>query len=568
MSLSMSRETRKESGASHGSVFWWRLAVLLALVALFAGILLTGVSVWFLGSVALAGAGGAAYTFNFHIPAALIRMFAMARTAAKYGERLVGHKAALLDQVSRRAALFSAMAAAPKVRGASWQLGDQDRLADFIDDVENMDFARLRVGLPLLATAAGLVFAAAVTFFVAPMALAAILPILLGVAARARWLLPSLARDWHSARLRRRAAGRRLGAGLGAVVPLQAEHVWSKTLRASFAALSSADAHLLRSRRRMAVADTLVGLLGPACGVVVLATAWLDGLRGEALLPAAFVAFAWLAVGEAMQGASRILLARVKEEAASRTLKAWSAGTSHDDVRAGDEKPFRLGRLEIEALTRCAPDGRPLGDTVDFILEAGHPTVLSGPSGAGKTSLLKQVAGWLDADGDGKLLGDGSMLSPPSRRQLTFLGLHDAAVLSDSVRENLFAPGATDAECWAALDTVELGERVRLTGGLEGWITQDRLSLGEAHRLNLARALLSPLPLILLDEPGEHLDTLQARRIVERLSTHLQDRILLVSSHKASDSWKGAREFRLASSDATLSDGVPQQPLQPVGKDM
>lgn len=72
------------------------------------------------------------------------RMFAMARTAAKYGERLVGHKAALLDQVSRRAALFSAMAAAPKVRSAGWQLGDQDRLADFIDDVENLDFARLR----------------------------------------------------------------------------------------------------------------------------------------------------------------------------------------------------------------------------------------------------------------------------------------------------------------------------------------------------------------------------------------------------------------------------------------
>ncbi|WP_016922201.1 ATP-binding cassette domain-containing protein, partial [Methylocystis parvus] len=164
----------------------------------------------------------------------------------------------------------------------------------------------------------------------------------------------------------------------------------------------------------------------------------------------------------------------------------------------GDDQPFHLGRLEIKALTRCAPDGRPLGDTVDLVLETGHPTVLSGPSGVGKTSLLKQVAGWLDADG--KLVGDGIVLSAASRRQFTFLGLHDAAVLSDSVRENLFAPGTTDAECRAALDIVELGERVRLAGGLEGWITQDKLSLGEAHRLNLARALLSPLPLILLDE--------------------------------------------------------------------
>ncbi|MFE0016829.1 ATP-binding cassette domain-containing protein [Mesorhizobium sp. NPDC059054] len=543
MSLFISPEENK-SEAPQGSIFWWRLALLLALVALFSGILLTGVSVWFLGAVALAGAGGAAYTFNFHIPAALIRLFAMARTAAKYGERLVGHKAALLDQVSRRAMLFSAMAAAPRVRSASWQLGDQDRLADFIDDVENLDFAKLRVQLPLQATAVGLAFTVAATIVVAPMALLVALPILLGVIVCARWLLPVLAKNWHSARLDKRAAGRRLGTALGAVVPLQAEHAWPETLTTSFAALARTDARLLLSRRRMAVADTLVGLLGPIAGLAVLGSAWLNGQRGEALLAAAFVAFAWLALGEAAQGASRILHAHVKEGAASKALKAWTAGTSPDDAPARSQ-PFRLSRLQIIALRRCAPHGRPLGGTVDLILEAGRPTVLSGPSGCGKTSLLKQVGGWLEADGGGKLIGDGIELMASSRRKLTYLGLHDAAVLSDSVRENLFAPDATDAECWAALDVVELGERVRLAGGLDGWITQDTLSLGEAHRLNLARALLSPLPMILLDEPGEHLDREQARRIVERLIARLQHRILLVSSHKASDAWEAAQELKL-----------------------
>lgn len=545
MSLFNSPDAGNRSEVPHGSIFWWRLAMLLALVALFAGILLTGVSVWFLGAVALAGAGGAAYAFNFHVPAALIRLFAMARTAAKYGERLVGHKAALLDQASRRATLFSAMAAAPKVRSAAWQLGDQDRLADFIDDVENLDFAKLRVQLPLLATAAGLAFAVIATLLVTPVALAVILPVLLGVSACAYWLLPSLAKDWHSARLHKRTAGRRLGAGLGAVAPLQAEHAWSRTLSESFAALSRADARLLRSRRGMAVVDTVVGLLGPVAGLVVLGSAWLDGLRGQSLLPAAFVAFSWLALGEAMQGASRILLARVKEDAASRTLKVWTAGTPPDHAPVRGE-PFRLSRLEIIALQRCAPNGRPLGGTVDFILEAGRPTVLSGPSGCGKTSLLKQIAGWLEADeSGGKLIGDGVELTVSSRRKLAFLALHDAAVLSDSVRENLFAPDATDAECWAALDIAELGERVRLAGGLDGWITQGTLSLGEAHRLNLARAVLSPLPMIVLDEPGEHLDTEQARRIVERLIVRLQDRILLVASHKASGIRAMARELKL-----------------------
>ncbi len=54
----------------------WRYATLLALAALLCGLLLGGLSAWFLGSVAIAGLTAAALTFNFHIPAALVRLFA------------------------------------------------------------------------------------------------------------------------------------------------------------------------------------------------------------------------------------------------------------------------------------------------------------------------------------------------------------------------------------------------------------------------------------------------------------------------------------------------------------
>ena len=126
----------------------WRLAILLAVAASASGILLTGISVWFLGAVALAGLGPAALAFNFHIPAALVRLFALSKTLGKYGERVVGHRAALLDQVKRRAQLFAAMAQAPATRAAGWQLGNQDRLSDYMEDVEDVDYGRLRVGMP------------------------------------------------------------------------------------------------------------------------------------------------------------------------------------------------------------------------------------------------------------------------------------------------------------------------------------------------------------------------------------------------------------------------------------
>ena len=162
----------------------------------------------------------------------------------------------------------------------------------------------------------------------------------------------------------------------------------------------------------------------------------------------------------------------------------------------------------------------------------GHPVMLVGPSGCGKTSLLKQVAGWLETDGEGRFLGDGLTLDADARRRIVHLGLHDASILSDTIRENLFAPDATDDERQDALDAVELGDRVQAAGGLDAWIDQDMLSLGEAQRLNLARALLSRMPVVLLDEPTEHLDAEQAGRIMDRLVARFSGRILLFSSHR------------------------------------
>ena len=99
--------------------------------------------------------------------------------------------------------------------------------------------------------------------------------------------------------------------------------------------------------------------------------------------------------------------------------------------------------------------------------------------------------------------------------------------------------------CEAALAAVELTTRIQAAGGLDGWITQETLSLGEAQRLNLARALLSRKPVILLDEPGEHLDGDQAARIMARLIAALDDRVLVFSSHHDGIAGQGVARVRL-----------------------
>jgi ABC-type transport system involved in cytochrome bd biosynthesis fused ATPase/permease subunit len=158
------------------------------------------------------------------------------------------------------------------------------------------------------------------------------------------------------------------------------------------------------------------------------------------------------------------------------------------------------------------------------------PVILSGASGIGKTSLLKQIAGWIGTD---TFESDCGAISAADRASQAMLCLHDAAILDDTIRANLFAPTLGDETLWEALDAVELAERVRAGVGLDAWIGQGSLSLGEAQRLNLARAWLSAKPLILLDEPTEHLPRDQGSRILGRLVDRMRDRILVISTHRS-----------------------------------
>jgi len=522
----------------------WLLAIVFALAAACSGILLTGVSMWFLGAVALAGLGPAALTFNFHTPAAFVRLFALGRTACKYGERIVGHRAALLDQVKRRAGLFAAMAYAPTTRAAGWQLGNQDRLADYLDDVEDVDYARLRVGMPALVLLAGMVALVAATAWFAAWALVPIAAIGLLAMAVLHRAFPRVTHRCGAVRKSQRSAGRLLGASLASVVPLQAERSFVTVLATAFAHFRNASAEQFVQQRSFAVLDTIVGLVGPLATLGVFVAAWQSGSRGDALLIPAFLAFSWLAFGETATAVSRIVLARVREQAARRGLDEWSAGAN-----AAGSSSFTapaLRRLVLMNVPRQAPDGRSLGAALNLTFNAGHPTALVGASGAGKTTLLKQIAGWISGGGGGgggggRFIGDGIVLLAGRRRAMAHMCLHDAAILADTIRENLFAPGAADAACWAALEAVELDGRIAAAGGLDAWITQDMLSLGEAQRLNLARTLLNPAPLVLLDEPVEHLDSEQGRRILERVLSALRDRVVIYSSHAAEDANDGVR---------------------------
>ncbi|RAZ92078.1 ABC transporter [Mesorhizobium hawassense] len=518
----------------------WRLAAGFAFAALGCAILLGGVSAWLLGSVAIAGLSAAAFTFNFHMAAAFIRLFAVGRTAARYGERLTGHKAALTDQIARRVELFAAMAAAPAVLRTGWQLGDDARLADYLDDVEDLDYARLRAGLPALTLACGLAILIAASAVLAPLSLLPITLLLLAILFAGNRVAKAGAMAWERTRSLRRGGASRLGAAMASAVPLKAEGAWSRECAEALAAFSRADGALLGLRQLQAVLDMIGTTFGPVAGISVMAAAWHAGRQGTELLPPMLLAFSWIALGEAMNGASRIAVAMLRRNAARNEIGHWmQAAPAGRPSSALDETLPRL--LRHGALQRRAPDGRAIGTPISLLLAPGQTTMLVGASGSGKTSLLKQIAGWI---GDDAFAAGDRILSASERRAQATLVLHDAVIIEDTVRANLFAGDAPDAALWRALEAVEMDGRIHEAGGLDAWIRQDRFSLGEAQRINLARAWLSSRPLMLLDEPTEHLDYEQGQRILERLLAHLGDRIVVISTHRAS-SLRDARTIEL-----------------------
>jgi ATP-binding cassette subfamily C protein CydC len=162
----------------------------------------------------------------------------------------------------------------------------------------------------------------------------------------------------------------------------------------------------------------------------------------------------------------------------------------------------------------CAWPGRPPVLTgVDLEVQPGRSVAVVGPSGIGKTTLLLTLAGLL-RPAAGRVLVDGaepSALAREDAARLVAMTAEDAHVFDTTVLENLrVARGdVTHEQATQALASVGLAEWLGgLPDGLDTRVGGDaaRVSGGERRRLLLARALLTPAPLLLLDEPTEHID--------------------------------------------------------------
>ncbi|OBF03175.1 thiol reductant ABC exporter subunit CydC [Mycobacterium sp. ACS4054] len=512
-------------------------AVALGALSLGSALALAGVSAWL-----ITRAWQMPPVLDLSIAAVAVRAFAISRGVLHYCERLVTHDAALRAAGSARSGIYHRLAHGPAA--AAVRLHSGELVTRVGSDVEELANVLVRAVVPIGVAGVLALAATAVVAVISPPAAAVLAACLLiaGVvaprlAANAAARQESVARQHHSERdtsamiALEHAPELRVAGLLPRVIAesQRGQRAWGAALDAAARPAAVAEAVPTAAIGASVLGAVVAGIaLAPSVAPTTLAVLMLLPLS-------AFEAMTPLPAAAVQLTRSRIAARRLLDLTATDAPKPGKptaappgpAATLSADIRSGHAaaRSYRV-TLDLPPSSRLA---------------------VTGPSGSGKTTLLMTLAGLLPPL-QGRVTLDGTDLTEfdedDLRRAVSFFA-EDAHLFATTVRDNLLVArgDCRDDELTAALDAVGLGGWLAglpdglstvLTGGAQG------LSGGQRRRLLLARAVLSPARIVLLDEPTEHLDAADAEPILRELLGQAgallpADRAVVVATHHLPD---------------------------------
>ncbi|MCG8708998.1 cysteine/glutathione ABC transporter ATP-binding protein/permease CydC [Brenneria sp. 4F2] len=517
----------------------WRLSlgVILAIVTLLASIGLLTLSGWFLAGAALAGTAGL-YTFNYMLPAAGVRGAAIARTASRYAERLISHDATF--RVLQHLRVFAFSRILPLSPGGIARFRQAELLNRLVADVDTLDHLYLRVISPMvsallvtLIVSYGLSWldvSLALTLCAVMLALLLLIPMIFYRAGR------SIGQDLTSLRAQYRLQ-------LTTWLQGQAELTVFGALSASRSQLAQVETHWLKRQRRQTSLTGLSQALMLLCsGITVTLVLWLSagGVGGDTQ-PGALIAlfvFATLAAFEslapvagAFQHMGQVIASAARIDQIIR---------QPPEVTFPEHGPALSSTASIDLNNVCFtyPDQpQPALRDISLNIRAGEHLALLGRTGCGKSTLLQLITRAWDCP-PGAITLNGHALNAwreDELRAMMSVVPQRVHIFSATLRDNLLlaAPDADDERFVTVLQQVGL-DKLLENEGLNAWLGEGgrQLSGGEQRRIGLARALLHPAPLLLLDEPTEGLDAETERRILRLLRQHCEGKTLIIITHR------------------------------------
>ncbi|MCX5305019.1 thiol reductant ABC exporter subunit CydD [Streptomyces sp. NBC_00160] len=469
------------------------------------------------------------------------RAFGMGRAVFRYAERLVSHDAVLRMLADLRVSVYRRLERIAPAGLREHRRGDL--LARLVADADALQDYWLRWLLP--AGTAVLVGTGSVAFT------AWLLPEA-GAVLAAGLLTAGIAVPLVSGACARRAE-RRLAPARGELATRVADLLTGTAELTVAGALEDrkgrareSDGLLTRiAARGSAAAGLGGGLSALVCGLTVVAAAAVaanavhDGrLSGVAMAVAVLTP---LAAFEAVNGLPLAVQYRQRvRRSAERVYEVIDAPvpvTEPEQPAAAPASPFPLRLTGLSA--RHPGQERTALRDLDLTLEAGRRIAVVGPSGSGKTTLAQVLLRFLDpAEGAYSLGGsDARTLDGDDVRALVGLCAQDAHIFDSSVRENLrlARTGADEEQLRQALAAARLLEWADgLPDGLDTLVGEhgERISGGQRQRLALARALLADFPVLVLDEPAEHLDLATADALTADLLAATEGRTTVLITHR------------------------------------
>lgn len=510
-------------------------AITMGVLSLGSALALAGVSAWL-----ITRAWQMPPVLDLSVAVVAVRTFAISRGLLRYCERLATHDTALRAASTARVQIYHRLAHGP---AAAVRLHSGELVARVGADVDELANVLIRAVVPMgVAVALSLAATAVVAAISLPAAaVLAICLLVTGVVApwlsgRAAAAQEAIARQHHSERDRsamialEHAPELRVAGALPDVIAesQRQQHAWGAALDAA-----ARPAAIAEAMPTAAIGASVLGAV--VAGIAIAPTVAPTTLAVLMLLPlSAFEAMTPLPAAAVQLTRSRIAAGRLLDLAPSR--RSWRAESTTTPPRA-----IRTNRLFADICSGHAGATRPAQLRLD--LPPGARLAVTGASGAGKTTLLMTLAGLLPPL-HGQVLLDGVDVGQLDEGQLhsavSFFA-EDAHIFATTIRDNLLVArgDCQDDELTAALAAVGLSSWLAgLPEGLSSMLTggAQAVSAGQRRRLLLARAVLSPARIVLLDEPTEHLDAIDTERLLrELLAPHSalmsSDRTVVVATH-------------------------------------
>ncbi|NOI24711.1 heme ABC transporter ATP-binding protein/permease CydC [Vibrio mediterranei] len=517
--------------------FGLSLGMLLSFATLFASIGLLTLSGWFISAAAVAGLTIARETFNYMLPGAGVRGAAMARTAGRWGERVVSHNATFKLLTDLRIFFFTKLA--PLIPGKAVNIRDADMLNRLVADVDAMDHVYLRLVSPIIVGVFSILCLTAVLCWfdmTLGLTLGAILMLLL-----ITWPIVFY----------------RLGSKNGEALTLNKAELRIRTLDwlQGYSELTLFGAESRYRKAIVTAQDKLITnqlvhakISGMAQGLLILANGWLlilmlwlaaDGVGGNQPDPLiALMAFATMASFELLMPIAGAFQYLGQTLTSAKRLNEVILATP--EVTFPDEPVTHSNEYSIDIDHVCFsyPDAneKALRD-VSLSVKSGHRLAIVGQTGSGKSTLLQLISRYWDVD-QGTITLAGAQIQNWSEGQLreaTSIVSQKVDILNGTLRDNLSMakPSASDEELIAALDKVDLAHLAE-DNGLDAWLGDGgrQLSGGEKRRLGIARALLHDAPILLLDEPTEGLDKKTEQQIMQLFDQHFNGKTVIFITHR------------------------------------